>query len=172
MNRIAARARAPFTAARVLLLAGCAALPLAGCATMEADSPVPMRAPTQQDITGLKPSGKVTLTEAFVGGAGVGKGVLTMKGKTYPFRVVGTVMGPGSVSRRQVSGDIYKLDDPSQLAGVWVEGTGPLGLDFDTGGRSELWLENKAGAIMHLVGQSEGLTLSMGQDELLIELAK
>lgn len=149
-----------------------ATLLLAGCASMQLDSPVPLKAPTQQDITGLKPSGKVTLTETFVGGAGVGTGVLSLGGKSYKFRVVGTVMGPGSVSRRQVSGEIYRLGDLSQFSGVWVEGTGPLGFDLDTGGRSELWLENKAGAIMHLVGQSEGVTLSMGQDELLVELVK
>jgi hypothetical protein len=152
------------------LLALALSLTIAGCASMTQDNPVPLAAPTQQDIADLKPSGTVTLTEVFVGGAGVGKGVLTFKGKKYPFKLAATVFGPGSVTKRQVSGEIYKLDDISQFAGLWVEGTGPVGLE--TSGASELWLENKAGVIMHLVGQSEGVTLSLGKDEALIELSK
>lgn len=144
-------------------------LPLSACSTLTADSPVPVTVPTQSDITGLKPSGKVTLTETFIAGGGVGKGVLTFKGKKVPFKLVGTVVGPGSVSRLQVSGDVYKLDTLADFSGVWVQGTGPIGLE--TGTESDLWLENKAGVIMHLVGQSEGVTLSLGKDELLIELS-
>ena len=99
-----------------------------------------------------------------------GKGVLTFGGKKYPFTLAGTVIGPGSISKRQVAGEIYDLDDISEFDGIWVEGTGPVGLE--TGGRSELWLGNKAGVFMHLVGTSEGMTLSLGKDEVLIELNK
>jgi hypothetical protein len=56
-------------------------LTMAGCAS----SPIPTEVPTAQSIAGLPPSGTVKLTEVFVGGAGIGKGVLTFKGKTYPF---------------------------------------------------------------------------------------
>ena len=80
------------------------------------------------------------------------------------------MLGPGSISKRSVAGEVYKLDNIAQFPGIWVEGTGPVGLE--TSGRSELWLENKAGVIMHLVGQSEGITLSLGKDEVLIELRK
>ncbi|WP_210483602.1 hypothetical protein [Microvirga antarctica] len=146
------------------------ALSVAGCASLTSESPIPIKAPTQLSIANEKPSGKVTLTEVFVGGAGVGKGVLAFKGKTYPFRLAGTVIGPGSVSKRQVSGEIYDLNSLSEFDGIWVEGTGPIGLE--TSGRSELWLGNKAGVIMHLVGTSEGMTLSLGKDEVLIEMNK
>ncbi len=158
------------TAARAPALAAAVALSVAGCASFAEKSPVPIVAPTQLDIANLKPSGKVSLTEVFIGGAGVGRGVLTFGGKPYPFRLVGTVIGPGSVSKRQVTGEVYKLNALSDFSGIWVEGTGPIGLE--TAGRSELWLENKAGVIMHLVGQSEGMTLSLGKDEVLIELNK
>lgn len=151
-------------------LASVFAVSLAGCASLTQDSPVPISAPTQQDIADLQPSGTVTLTEVFVASAGVGKGVLTFKGKKYPFKLAATVFGPGSVTKRTVSGKVYKLDDIKQFAGLWVEGTGPIGLE--TGSTSELWLENKQGVIMHLVGQSEGVTLSLGKDEVLIELSK
>ena len=159
--------RRSFTASAL----GCAlVVSLAGCASLTQESPVPISAPTQQDIADLQPSGTVTLTEVYVASAGVGKGVLTFRGKKYPFKLAATVFGPGSVAKRTVSGKVYKLDDISQFAGLWVEGTGPVGLE--TGSTSELWLENKAGVIMHLVGQSEGVTLSLGKDEVLIELTK
>jgi hypothetical protein len=160
----------PISRFRAPLLTVAAALAVAGCASLTESSPVPLTAPTQQDVSNLRPSGKVSLTEVYVDSVGVGKGVLTFKGKSYPFKLAGTVMGPGSLSKRQVSGEVYKLDALSQFSGVWVEGTGPIGLE--TSGRSELWLENKAGVIMHLVGQSEGITLSLGKDEVLIELSK
>jgi hypothetical protein len=80
------------------------------------------------------------------------------------------VFGPGGVSKLQASGNVYRLADLSQFDGVWVQGTGPAGIQ--TSGRSELWLQNKAGVVMHLVGQNEGVTLSLGKDELLIELSQ
>src|SRR5277367_6712977 len=88
-------------------------LMISGCAS----SPIPTEVPTAQSIAGLTPSGTVKLTEAFVGGAGVGRGVLTLRGKTYPFRLIGSVIGPGSLSKIDVSGDVFKLEDISQFPG-------------------------------------------------------
>ena len=108
------------------------------------------------------------MTQIFAGGMGVGTGMLAFNGKTYPFKVLGTVIGPGSVSKITVTGDVYRLDDPSQFAGVWVEGTGAVGLE--TARASDLWLQNKAGVVMHLTGTQTGVTLSLGKDELYIRL--
>ncbi len=151
-------------AATALALATLVAI--AGCAS----SPIPTEVPTAQSIAGLSPSGAVKLTEAFVGGAGLGKGVLTFQGKTYPFRLLGSVIGPGSLSKIDVSGDVYKLDDISQFPGPYAQGNGQIGLQ--TSGVGDLWLENKAGVIMHLTGTQTGVTLSLGRDEVIIELAK
>ena len=93
---------------------------------------------------------------------------MTFNGKTYPFKVLGTVLGPGSVSKVSVTGDVYRLDDPSQFTGVWVEGTGAVGLE--TAQTSDLWLQNKAGVVMHLTGTQTGVTLSLGKDEIFIKL--
>jgi hypothetical protein len=147
-------------------LALVALLSAAGCAS----SPIPTVVPTAQSIAGLSPSGIVTLTETFVGGAGVGKGVLNYRGKKYPFRLIGTVVGPGSVSRLDVSGDIYKLNDISEFPGPYAQGNGQIGLE--TSGAGDLWLQNKAGVIMHLTGTQTGVTLSLGRDEIIIEMVK
>ncbi len=143
-----------------------ALLSLTACAS----NPIPTEVPTAQSIAGLPPSGTVTMTEVFAGGAGVGKGTLAFKGKTYPFKLIGTVIGPGSVSKLDVAGDVYKLDDISQFSGPYVEGTGAIGIE--TSGAGDLWLQNKAGVVMHLTGTQTGVTLSLGKDEILIELGK
>jgi hypothetical protein len=145
-----------------LVVAG-AGLSAAGCVS----SPVPVAVPNQRTIEGLAPSGRVTMTQTFVAGVGVGKGVLAFGGKSYPFKLAGTVVGPGSVSRIQVSGDVYRLKDVAEFAGIYSESTGPIGLE--TSGRSNLWLENAAGVVMHLTGETTGVTLSLGRDEIVIE---
>ena len=149
-------------------LAGLAALTLAGCNSVS--NPIPTEVPTAQSVAGLAPSGKVTMTQVFAGGMGLGTGTLTFEGKTYPFKALGTVLGPGSLSKVDVAGDVYKLNDISQFSGAWVEGTGAPGLETSQTG--DLWLENKAGVIMHLTGTRSGVTLSLGRDEILIKLGQ
>jgi hypothetical protein len=70
---------------RATLLA--AVLATAGCSAMNT--------PTTQSVAGLSPSGNVTITEDFVAGLGGGTGTLEHQGRTYPFKVLGTVAGPG-----------------------------------------------------------------------------
>ena len=93
---------------------------------------------------------------------------MTFKGTAFPFRLLGSVIGPGSVSKIDVSGDIYKLDDISQFPGPYAQGTGQIGLE--PSGDGDLWLQNKAGAIMHLTGTQPGVTMSLGRDEFIIEM--
>jgi hypothetical protein len=114
-----------------------ALLSLAACQS----SPIPTKVPTDESIAGLSPVGTVTLTETFVGGFAGGSGVVTYQGKKHPFKVVGTIFGPGgSVSKLSVAGEVYKLDDISQFAGAYAQGTGKPGVE--TSGASDLWLEN------------------------------
>lgn len=157
---------ARFSRRAAAVLSVIAPFSLAGCAS----SPVPTKVPTAESVAGLSPAGTVTLAEAFVGGAGAGKGVLTYHEKKYPFRLIGTVIGPGSVSKIEAAGEVYKLDDLADFPGPYIQGTGKPGLE--TGGTSELWLENKAGVVMHLKGTSSGVTLSLGSDEILIKMAQ
>ncbi len=89
-------------------------LSLAGCATP------PSGIPTAQSIRGLKPSGKVTMTQAFVVGTGVGSGTLTFEGRTYSFTLIGSLTGLGALSTLQASGEVYKLKDVSQFSGAYI----------------------------------------------------
>ena len=141
-----------------------AVLATAGCSGL-------MNAPTAQSIAGLPPSGSVTITEDFVAGLGGGNGTLEYQGRTYPFKVLGTVAGPGGgVEKITASGPVYKLASVADFAGRYTQSTGKAG--FSSSGSSDLWLENNAGVIMHLQGASSGAMLTLGKDEIYTRMSQ
>jgi len=96
-------------AAAVLAIAGCSGL----------------RAPSEQSIAGLSPSGSVTINEDFVTGLGGGTGTLYYQGQTYPFKLAGTVVGPGGgVAKINASGEVYKLASVADFPGRYTQSTG------------------------------------------------
>ncbi|MBR0649114.1 hypothetical protein GXW78_05530 [Roseomonas terrae] len=145
----------------------CSAAAFGGLSALAGCSAVPP-VPTERSIAGRRPVGTVTLAEEFIAGAGAGNGTLSFRGRSYPFRMAGTVVGPGGAARIQASGDVYGLTRIEDFAGIYTQGTGDRGLD--TRRTDELWLQNAAGVIMHLRGTQMGVVLSLGRDELLIEM--
>jgi hypothetical protein len=139
-------------------------LPLAGCQIP------PSGIPTEASIRGLRPSGTVTMTQAFLSGEGGGSGVLTFRGRSYPFTLTGSLIGLGAISTLQASGEVYKLRDVSQFPGAWIQGTGSLAIATKANG--ELWLENRNGVVMHLTAAQAGLTFSEGRYEIFIQLSQ
>jgi hypothetical protein len=152
MNMVASSLRGIALAA-VLSAAGCSAL----------------NVPNAQNIQGLTPSGTVSLTETFVAGYGGGSGTLTFNGQNYPFRLIGSVIGPGGADRITASGEVYKLSNVNDFAGRYTQGSGAPGLSES--GHGQLWLQNNAGVIMHLYSTSSGVLLSIGKEEILIQLS-
>jgi len=145
-------------------LIGClvvtAALATAGCSALNT--------PTAQNVAGLPPSGNVTITEDFVAGLGGGTGTLQYQGRSYPFKMLGTVAGPGGgVEKISASGPVYKLASVADFPG-YTQSTGKAG--FSSSGSSDLWLENGSGVIMHLQGTSSGAMLTLGKDEIYIRM--
>src|SRR5215472_14004136 len=125
--------------------------------------------PTAQSVAGLPPSGNVTITEDFVAGLGGGTGTLQYQGRSYPFKMLGTVAGPGGgVDKITASGPVYKLASVGDFSGRYTQSTGKAG--FSSSGSSDLWLENNAGVIMHLQGTSTGAMLTLGKDEIIIRM--
>src|ERR1700749_2848606 len=146
------------------ILAAFCLLPLAGCAIP------PSGIPTEASIRGPRPSGTVTMNQAFLSGFGVGNGVLTFKGRSYPFTLTGSLVGLGAISTLQASGEVYRLRDASQFSGAWIQGTGSLAITTRANG--ELWLENRNGVVMRLNAAQAGLTFSQGRYELYIQLSQ
>src|SRR5580698_4651471 len=136
-------------------------LPLAGCQIP------PSGIPTEASIRGLRPSGTVTMTQVFLSSSGVGSGTLIFRGRTYPFTLVGSLIGLGAISTLQASGEVYRLNDVSQFSGPWIQGTGSLAIIAKANG--ELWLENRNGVVMGLTAAQAGLTFSSGRYELYIQ---
>jgi hypothetical protein len=92
-----------------------AVLAMAGCSGM-------MNTPTAQSVAGLSPSGNVTITEDFVTGVGGGSGSLDYQGRIHPFKVIGTVAGPGGgVEKISASGPVYKLASVSDFPGRYTQ---------------------------------------------------
>jgi hypothetical protein len=147
-----------FAAAIVLL----SLLPLAGCETP------PSGVPTAADIRGVRPSGRVTMTQFFVSGTGVGSGTLAFRSRTYPFTLIGSLNGVGALATTQASGEVYRLSDVSQFPGAWIQGNGNLAVSTLANG--ELWLRNDHGVVMRLNAQQAGITLSNGRYEIFIHM--
>jgi hypothetical protein len=153
--------RSPAAAAILTVLT---LLPLAGCQIP------PSGIPTAADIRGLRPSGTVTMTQVFLSSSGGGGGALTFRGRTYPFTLIGSLIGPGAISTMQAAGEVYNLYDISRFSGPWIQGTGSLAITAKATG--EIWLENRNGVIMRLNAAQAGLTFSQGRYELYIQLSQ
>jgi hypothetical protein len=124
--------------------------------------------PGPQSVAGMSPDGTVSLTEIIAVGAAGGKGSLTFQGNSYPFQLVGGVTGGGGAANTRAYGEVYNLHSISDFKGLYTQNSGGPGLV--TSGASDLWLRNAAGVVLHLKGTQEGVTLSLGREEILIEM--
>lgn len=136
-------------------------LALAGCA-------LTTPAPGPKSAAGMTPVGTVQLHETFVSGAGLGGGTLQFQGQSHPFQLFGTVLGGAGADRITAQGDVFNLNDLADFAGAYRQSAGAPGLD--TSSKSDLWLRNKAGVVMHLTGTQSGGMLSLGGEEVVIRM--
>ena len=127
-----------------------------------------LQKPGPQSVAGMSPDGTVSLTEIIAVGAAGGKGTLHFQGRSYPFKLVGGVTGGGGASDTHATGEVYNLHKLSDFAGVYTQNSGVVGLDRSK--TSDLWLRNEAGVVLHVTGSQTGMTLSLGREEILIEM--
>jgi hypothetical protein len=142
------------TAGTVLIVA------VGGCSAVEKPGP--------QSIVGMSPVGTVSISEITVAGGVAGKGRLEFRGRSYPFKLAGGVAGPGGAAETNAFGQVYNLSNVADFAGVYTQSSGGIGLS--TSGASELWLRNTKGVVMHLRGSTQGMTLSLGREEVIVEM--
>jgi hypothetical protein len=127
-----------------------------------------MAKPGPQSVAGMSPDGTVTLTEVIAAGATGGKGTLTFQGQSYPFQLVGGVTGGGGAADTTASGEVYNLHKLADFKGIYTQNSGGPGLVRS--GAADLWLRNNAGVVLHLTGTQQGVTLSLGREEIVIEM--
>jgi len=138
------------------------------CAVMAAAVALPAlaQAPKQysaEDIAKAKPSGTITLDQEQINlifGGSSGKGVLTFKGKTYPFTMKGGSAGASiGFTKVHAAGDIYFLNKIEDFTGKYSSaGAGAAAVK----GVGTASYQNDKGVYMKLKQQTSGAELVLG----------
>lgn len=139
-------------------------LAVAGCSGLDKN----MSKPGPQSVVGMSPVGTVTMSEVVMVGVAGGTGTLSFRGKSYPFKLAGGVTGGFGASDTKVRGEVYNLKNVSDFAGLYTLSTGGAGLELS--GKSDLWLRNSTGVVVHMTGTQQGDVLSLGREEVLFEM--
>jgi hypothetical protein len=108
------------------------------------------------------------VSAAFIGSGAAGGGLLNYRGQNYPFAIGGLGIGGIGASTIDATGEVYNLNDISQFPGAY--GQARYGFALGRASAGDLWLQNRAGVIMHLKAQRTGLMLSLGGDALVIAM--
>ena len=148
-------------------LVGALALSLAGCAAGTGGGV----ALGPEAVKGKTPDGTVDMEEvqaAYIGSGNAGKGVLTFRGRSYPFLVGGAGIGGIGLSTIDASGEVYNLRDLSQFPGTY--GQARYGFAIGTSSAGDLWMQNEQGVILRLNAKRTGLMLSLGGDAVVISM--
>lgn len=125
----------------------------------------------QNASAGKTPDGTIVMHQvqaAFIGSGNGGDGTLTYQGQAYHFVIGGLGVGGIGASTIDATGEVYNLHSVNDFPGSYVQGR--VGFAFGQASHGDLWLQNKAGVVLHLVAKRTGLMLSLGGDVILIEM--
>ena len=119
-----------------------------------------------------KPDATVKLSEGSVA-AGIGwswgKGVLTYKGKTYPFKVEGLSVGEVGVTKAEATGNVFSLKNVEDFSGLYrAAGAGGTAVK---GGEATA-LQNDKGVVIELKSATKGASLKLAVEGLKLALEK
>jgi hypothetical protein len=119
-----------------------------------------------------KPDATLTLTEGQVA-AGIGwswgKGVLTYKGKEYPFKVKGLSVGDVGITKASASGKVFRLEKLESFNGTYSGGAaeGTIG-----GGAGVTRIQNQNGVILELISRTQGVNIKFAGEGVTFTLEK
>jgi hypothetical protein len=121
---------------------------------------------------GKKPDATLTLSEGSVGvgiGYSWGKGTLTYKGKSYPFKVEGLSVGEVGVMRATARGDVFNLKRLEDFSGNYAAGgaAGTVG-----GGAGVTAMKNQNGVVIELKSTTQGASLKLAAEGIRLTLAQ
>jgi hypothetical protein len=118
------------------------------------------------------PDAKVKLTgKALAAGVGYswGNGVLTYRGKDYPFSVSGISAGNIGASSVELSGEVFNLKNVEDFNGNFTSAGAEATV---AGGGSAMAMKNQNGVVMHVTGTTKGLAFKLGVDGMKVQLKK
>lgn len=97
-----------------------------------------------------------------------GKGVLTFKGKAYPFKVDGlSAIGLG-ITKISGTGTIYHLKSAADFGGTYVAAGG--GASVGSHGEGSASLRNEKGVVIEFHAQEKGVSVNLDLSGVHIEL--
>jgi len=119
-----------------------------------------------------KPDATLTLSEGAVAvgiGFSWGKGTLSYRGKTYPFKVEGLSVGEVGVTRASATGDVFNLKKLTDFSGNYVAGgaEGTVG-----GGAGITTMKNQNGVVIELKSTTQGASLKLAAEGIKLTLAQ
>jgi hypothetical protein len=119
-----------------------------------------------------KPDATLKLSEGSVAvgiGYSWGKGTLTYKGKSYPFKVEGLAIGEVGVSRATATGNVFDLKKLEDFSGNYAAGAaaGTVG-----GGAGVSAMKNQNGVVIELKSTTQGASLKLAAEGVKITLEK
>jgi hypothetical protein len=119
----------------------------------------------------LRPSGTVDIVQRQAGyylTLGMGKGVLHLGGRSYPFKINGLGFGGTGFASIKATGKVYNLKSRRQFAGRYTATR--TGFVVGKTSRGKMWLKNANGVYLELSVERNGLMLSFGVDDLTITM--
>lgn len=120
--------------------------------------------------TAPAPSGRVNLEfgqGGFILSTSGGKGVLTYKGRRYPFAIGSVGFGGIGVSKVTAVGEVYDLNRLEDFAGAYGQARAGYAMGS---GQGVQWLQNASGVVIKLRTVTKGVSLNLGADGLVIKL--
>jgi hypothetical protein len=122
--------------------------------------------------TEKKPDATLTLTEGQVAlgiGWSWGKGVLTFKGKEYPFKVSGLSVGDVGITKAEATGQVYNLKKLEDFNGNFVSAAAEATVGLGAGATA---MRNDKGVVINLLPKTKGVNLKLAAEGVNFTLEK
>ena len=98
-----------------------------------------------------------------------GKGVLTYKGKDYPFKFNGLSVVDVGISRADATGNVFKLKKLKDFNGTYTTLSAEATVAGGVGG---ITMQNQNGVIIKLVATTQGVNFKLALEGVKLTLAK
>jgi len=119
-----------------------------------------------------KPDATLKLSEGQVAvgiGWSWGKGVLTFKGKEYPFKVQGLSVGDVGITKADAEGKVYNLKKLEDFDGKYLSGAAQATVVLGAGATA---MQNDKGVVLHLFPKTKGVNLKLAGEGVKFTLEK
>jgi hypothetical protein len=119
-----------------------------------------------------KPDATLRLSEGQVGvgiGWSWGKGVLTYKGKHYPFKVEGLSVGDVGITKAEATGKVYGLKQLQDFTATYVSGAAEATAGVGAGATA---MKNEKGVVIQLLPKTKGVNLKLAGEGVKFTLEK